>query len=143
MHDNIENKIQYLEMIQGVITRMAWNSFTTKGWAIALVIGIFASAIMVVANKIYCLLAYIPIIVFWFLDTYYLQLERKYRALYEKVRVEDAKGNLDIKISVSNIGDSKNLWYLSCFTSIRELGFYLPFTALIFVVTFLAKFIKK
>ena len=41
---NTENKIRHLEMIQGVINRMASNSFMLKGWAVTLVAGIFALA---------------------------------------------------------------------------------------------------
>jgi len=37
----MENKIKHLEMIQGVINRMASNSFALKGWAVTLVSGIF------------------------------------------------------------------------------------------------------
>ena len=35
-------KLKHLEFIQGIITRMANNSFMLKGWAVTLVAGIFA-----------------------------------------------------------------------------------------------------
>ena len=38
----MDNKVNHLEMIQGVISRMASNSFALKGWAVTLVAGIFA-----------------------------------------------------------------------------------------------------
>lgn len=38
----MESKIKHLEMIQGIINRMASNSFYLKGWAVTLVAGIFA-----------------------------------------------------------------------------------------------------
>ncbi|WP_373482985.1 hypothetical protein [Acetobacterium sp.] len=38
----MENKTKHLEMIQSVISRMAGNSFTLKGWAVTLIAGIFA-----------------------------------------------------------------------------------------------------
>ena len=37
-----DHKVSHLEMIQGVINRMAGNSFALKGWAVTLVAGIFA-----------------------------------------------------------------------------------------------------
>ena len=40
----MDNKINHLEMIQGVINRMASNSFMLKGWAVTLAAGIFALA---------------------------------------------------------------------------------------------------
>lgn len=78
--------MKHLEMIQGVITRMASNSFALKGWAVTLVAGIFALANKD-ANGAYFLVAYIPIIVFWGLDAYYLLQEKLFRALYDHVRM--------------------------------------------------------
>ena len=80
-----EETIRYLEMIQNVITRMATNSFSLKGWAITLVAGILALSSKD-SNITFFLISYLPIILFWFLDTYYLQLERRYRALFNHVR---------------------------------------------------------
>ena len=83
------DKLEHLKMIQDIITRMANNSFHLKGWAITLVTGIFAiSAWNDLGTGFYCLI-YIPLIVFWILDTYYLQQERLYRALYDRVRKMD------------------------------------------------------
>lgn len=70
-----ESKLKHLEMIQGIINRMASNSFALKGWAVTLVAGIFALASKD-TDKIYFLIAYVPIVVFWFLDSYYLLQER-------------------------------------------------------------------
>lgn len=67
----MEEKMKHLEIIQGVINRMASNSFMLKGWAVTLVAGVLALA----GNnteKLYFIIAYIPIIVFWGLDSYYL-----------------------------------------------------------------------
>ena len=60
----MEKKINHLEMIQGIINRMASNSFALKGWAVTLIAGIFALAGKD-ADKMYFLVAYIPIIIFW------------------------------------------------------------------------------
>lgn len=84
------NKITHLEMVQGIINRMASNSFMLKGWAVTLVAGIFALASKD-TDKLYFLIAYIPIVVFWGLDSYYLLQERLYRALYNKVRLLNEK----------------------------------------------------
>ncbi len=81
----MEQKMKHLELIQGVINRMANNSFLLKGWVVTLVVGILALASKD-TDKQYFWIAYIPILMFWFLDAYYLQQERLYRSLYEKVR---------------------------------------------------------
>ena len=56
----MENKLKHLEMIQGIINRMASNSFALKGWSVTLVAGIFALSSKD-ANEIYFLITYIPI----------------------------------------------------------------------------------
>ena len=64
---------------------MANNSFMLKGWAVTLISGIFILSEQD-TDKMYFLIAYIPIIFFWGLDSYYLLQERLYRSLYDKVR---------------------------------------------------------
>ena len=39
-------KMEYLKLIQDVITRMANNSFALKGWAITLVVGLFGISVV-------------------------------------------------------------------------------------------------
>lgn len=121
----MENKIRHLEMIQGIISRMAGNSFLLKGWAVTLVAGIFALAEKD-ADKLYFIIAYIPIIVFWGLDSYYLLQERLYRSLYEKVSAYDESDiDFSLKATISEFGNKKNN-YFNCLASKTELCFYLP-----------------
>ena len=80
----MENKIKHLEFIQSTITRKNQNSFQIKGWMITLVsalLALYASSEKVV----YILIAIVPAIVFWFLDAYYLQQERRFRGVYNDV----------------------------------------------------------
>lgn len=67
----------HINMVQGIITRMAQNSTNCKSWAIPIV-----SAIIMLAlekNTIPSMIAYIPLGIFYLLDCYYLGLERKFR----------------------------------------------------------------
>ncbi|OEF98946.1 hypothetical protein BHF71_10570 [Vulcanibacillus modesticaldus] len=130
------SKISYLEMIQGVITRMSTNSFILKGWAITLIAGILAFA-STNTNKMYFLVAYIPILIFWFLDSYYLQLERKYRKLYDKARMNQ-ENDFNMEISISNIGNDTKLRYFSCFFAPIEIWFYLPSIILVAIMSIIA-----
>ena len=79
-----ECKMQYLEFIQNVITRMNTNSFQIKELTILIVtacLAIYASD-----SKILMLLVPIfPTSVLWCLDSYYLLQERKFRSLYDDV----------------------------------------------------------
>ncbi len=79
-----DEQLKHLEFIQNVITRMNTNSFQIKGWAVTLVsalLAIFAST----KNDYFVLAAMFPAVVLWFLDSYYLMQERKFRGLYDDV----------------------------------------------------------
>lgn len=121
----MDNKHKHLEFIQGAINRMANNSSLLKGWAVTLIAGIFALA-SIDTNKLFFIVAYLPVIIFWGLDAYYLQRERLFRALYNKVRLlpeKDIDFNMDT--SLDEFKNDKNTWY-SCLLSPTEIWFYFP-----------------
>jgi hypothetical protein len=71
----MEDKRMHLEFIQGVIHRMARNSFLLKGWAVTLVSALLAlSAGGAFRRDV--IVAYLPLIGFWMLDGYFLHQER-------------------------------------------------------------------
>ena len=81
---NDEEKRQHLEFIQNIITRMNTNSFQIKGLCVTLVsafLAIYASN----SKILFVFFAIFPAIIFWFLDSYYLQQERKFRGVYNDV----------------------------------------------------------
>ena len=78
------NKIGHLNMIQGIISRMGNNAFSLKQWAVGIMIAIYAFAGENSHKAV--IVTIIPLIVFWFLDSYYLMIEHKYRCLYDEVR---------------------------------------------------------
>ena len=80
-----EARIRYLEAIQRIIDRLSNTSFILKGWAVSLVAGLTALAASG-TNQGYVLIAYIPIAVFWFLDAFFLMMERQYRDLFKENR---------------------------------------------------------
>ncbi len=83
--ENKENLKEYMikeiDIIQDVIKRMAFNSFMIKGWAITLVV----VTLLLKGTEYQVWIAFIPLLVFWFLDAYFLWQERMYRKLYEWV----------------------------------------------------------
>lgn len=79
------NKQEHLKLIQGVITRMANNSFLIKGWCVTLVSAILALAARE-PNKMFIAVALFPVIMFWTLDGYFLYQERLFRKVYDSVR---------------------------------------------------------
>lgn len=76
-----EYMMKEIEIIQDIIKRMAFNSFMIKGWAITLVV----VALLLKGTEYQVWIAFIPLLVFWFLDAYFLWQERMYRKLYEWV----------------------------------------------------------
>lgn len=76
-----EFMIKEIEIIQDIIKRMAFNSFLIKGWTITLI----AAALLLRGSKYQVFIAYIPLLIFWFLDAYFLWQERLYRRLYKWV----------------------------------------------------------
>lgn len=124
----MENKLKHLEMIQGVINRMANNSFMLKGWTVTLIAGIFVLSDQS-ANKLYFLIAFVPIITFWLLDSYYLYQERLYRGLYEYVRLKDENDiDFSLKATHSQFGKHKKPgqdYWLVVFSK-TEFWFYMP-----------------
>jgi hypothetical protein len=71
----------YITVLQAVINRMASNSTSCKNWCITVVSAIVV--IIISSNKPhYIFISLMPIILFFFLDSYYLGLERCFRSLY-------------------------------------------------------------
>ena len=73
-----EYMFKEIDLIQDIIKRMAFNSFMIKGWAITLVV----VALLLKGTEYQVWIAFIPLLVFWFLDAYFLLQERMYRKLY-------------------------------------------------------------
>ncbi len=72
----------HMSILQSVINRMASNSSSAKTWCITLV-----SALLVVVadkgNHKLTLISFIPTVLFFILDSYYLALEIGFRKSYE------------------------------------------------------------
>lgn len=137
----LDNKNKHLEFIQNVISRMAGNSFMLKGWAVTLIAGIF-----VLAGKdtdtLYFLLAYIPVIMFWILDAYYVFQERLYRSLYDRVRQTDVE-NIDFSLEASpeELKNKENR-FCKCFFSKTEILFYVPLASVCTGIIVISLFLK-
>ena len=119
-----ESRIRYLEAIQRVIDRLSNTSFILKGWAVSLGAGLTALAASG-TNQGYVLIAYIPIVVFWFLDAYYLMMERQYRGLFEE------NADLSQKLESFSIKRQKGdiELYVRALISITMLLTYIPLIA--------------
>jgi hypothetical protein len=133
----MENKVKHLEMLQGVINRMANNSFLLKGWSVILVSALFALAAKD-SNKLYIYLAYLPVVAFWILDGYFLWQERVYRKLYDKVR-KLADSEIDFSMDVSSVTNQVRPWEDVVFSKTLSI-FYGAIIGTILIVTLVTTF---
>ena len=89
-HDDIYNKValrdtveKEIDLVQSCITRMAKNSFEIKKWTVGLIA--VQAGILHGKKADYFVLAWMLVItlVFWFLDGFFLKMEKLYRKKYE------------------------------------------------------------
>jgi hypothetical protein len=74
-----------IDLIQDCIKRMAHNSFLIKGWSITLIAVVLALTKDKVDFLFISIILLLPILGFWYLDTFFLHTEKMYRAMYEWV----------------------------------------------------------
>ena len=101
--------VKHLEFIQGVIGRMNTNSFLIKGWSVTLVAALFALAAKD-ANVMFAVVAYLPIVLFWLLDGFYLSQERQYRALFKDIAASGGAGAPAFQMDASGRGGANATW---------------------------------
>ena len=93
-----DGKKEYLQMLQEPICRMSTISAIFKGFAATIVAGI--SAISYETTNVWILaLSFLPIFAFAVLDVYYLKLERKFRFLFEQVRLDKHEVDFSMKLT--------------------------------------------
>ena len=77
--------IKHLEFLQTVINRLSHEIFAYKGWAVTLIVVLFAIA-AASRNGLVVPIAMVPALAFWGLDALTLRQQRMYRAMYDAVR---------------------------------------------------------
>ncbi len=132
-----EYMFKEVDVLQGIINRMGFNSFMIKGWTVTLVA---VTLLLKASDKQHAMLAFIPLLVFWGLDAYFLWLERKFRDLYKWVIENRPKGNAEKLLDV-NPNDRErirpqtfNFW--AAFFSFTLIAFYLLLFALTLIYVF-------
>ena len=85
--------IAYINLLQGIINRLANNSASCKTWCLALVGALLSLAGATHVPGIVTF-ALVPIVIFGFLDMMYLAQERAYRDLFGRVMGLIRKGEL-------------------------------------------------
>lgn len=136
-----EGKMEYLQMLQEPICRMSTNSAIFKGFAATIVAGV--SAITFAEINTWVLgFSFLPVLAFFILDIYYLKMERKFRFLYDQVRLD--KREIDFSMKLTNdpieiIQAKARTW--DCLKSPSIYLFY-PLLLLVLVTVFVFKLVK-
>ena len=120
----------HLTFIEGVISRMNSNSFSMKGWMVTVVAALAALYAGSTAGnaEVYLYIAILPVMIFWCLDTYYLQLEKKFRMLYD----DTVAGSVELySMNIDNYKDK--VCYFKVMISKTEWPVYIPVLALLVV----------
>jgi hypothetical protein len=118
----IELRIKELEMVQAIITRLAGYGAVIKNWCITVTTGVCGFAISQHKPAV-ILLAFLPIIVFSILDAEYLRAERRYRAVFNRLRSEDWNDmpTFDLRAAAAS-----PIEFANAYGSWSILSFYLP-----------------
>jgi hypothetical protein len=121
----------HLGILQGVINRMAANSSQCKAWCITIV----SAILVIIADKgkpDFAWIALLPTILFMFLDTYYLTLEKGFRESYNEFVKSLHSGTLSAEdlYSVKPAGDTHKHRRASL-ASFSIWGFYLGLVLLV------------
>ncbi len=112
-------KQKHLEFIQGVVNRLATDSFRMKGWAVILVSALLVLLVTESRTDL-AAIGFVPVLVFWGLDGYFLWQERLFRDLYDRVRKLE-EDQIDFSMNTSDFDRS---WRGATF-SITLCPFYL------------------
>jgi len=118
----MEKKLRHLDMIQGIVNRLANNSFMLKGWSVMIVAALLALSAATGEKIALMLIAFIPLLVFWILDGYFLWQERLFREIYNHIIKKDEK-EIDFVMNPGDFIAGRNTWIRSIF-SITLLVFY-------------------
>lgn len=131
-----DEKIKHLEFIQNIITRMNQNSFLIKGWMITVVsalLALFSGS----NNEVYVWIAIAPTTIFWLLDAYYLQQERKFCGIYNDVALisseDERKDVKDFEMPIHKYKCGKYC-YLNVLCSFTIVILYIPVILALIIV---------
>jgi len=128
--------IAHINLLQGIINRLANNSASCKTWCITLVAAVLSLAGSA-HNPAIVAIALVPVVVFGIIDTTYLAHEKAYRDLYERMAEKMRAGTyslddaFDADASTTFLGFC--LLFIRAFISWSVLPIYVGLVAAYFV----------
>lgn len=139
-----DRAISYLQMVQSNIERMSTSSAIFKGFAATIVAGITAISFSEV-NSWILLMSFLPVLCFLALDVYYLNLEKRYRKLYQNIVVGRQEINFDLdvrKFKGTRYRKRQRQDYVPIWESFKSPSIYLfyPWLIAILIIVVILKF---
>ncbi len=144
MKEFTEDQRRHIDIIEAIITRMSENSKQMKAWCIALVSGLIGVSFTIKILWL-CFIAVLAVIVFCYLDAFYLKLERCFRRLYNDVVGigNDRQPPKKVKLYDTSIGEyEKNVTIKSACESSSIRPFYIGMLGGVILLSGLAFFIE-
>ena len=118
----MESKLKHLEFIQGVVNRLASDSFRIKGWSVVLIAALFV--LLAREDRVdFLFIGLVPVLFFWGLDGYFLWQERLFRALYDHVRGLNERA-VDFSMDTSAFRTGWNRTWIGATLSVTLILFY-------------------
>lgn len=118
-----EKRKQHLDFIHNTINRFSAVSIQLKAITVTLTAGLLA-VYASNAKILLLILSTVQVLFFWFLDSYYLQQERKFRGIYNDVSGVTSNHIIrHYEMPINKYVGGKFSW-LSCLTSISKLLFF-------------------
>ncbi len=116
----MDTKLKHLEIINNVINRLGHQSFLIKGWALTLVSALLAVSLKESSAE-FLYITFLPVLMFWVLDSIFLRTERSFRCLYDEVRI---KNSAQVDFSMDITLQKKKIGWLKVIASPTLLIFY-------------------
>ena len=115
-------KFKHLEFIQGVVNRLATDSFLLKGWSVTLVAALFV--LLARSGRLeFAHVSLVPVVTFWGLDGYFLWQERLFRALYDHVRALE-ESDIDFSMDITRFQQGRRRTWFGATFSRTLIGFH-------------------
>jgi hypothetical protein len=131
-------RLKHLEIIQQVISRLAGNSFLLKGWSVTLLSAILALTVKDDAHAMIWV-AFLPCIMFWALDAYFLRQERLFRALWDISRKGGQEQPTDFSMDTTGAAANVDGWFRVAFSKTLLIFHGTLFVVLVVVAAYIVR----
>ena len=133
-----ELRLKHLEMLQSAVARMAGVGVSLKNYCITLTTAVCGFSITL-QRPLVALLALLPITTFALVDAQYLRIERRFRALFDRVRSEDWGTFPSFEVNLKN---APRMRYGSVLGSWSIVNFYAPLALAVVLVALITGYLN-